>query len=68
MDSQNLRTASLYINNLLASRGLLRNGEPISFADPKHGTEGGIDGTMARVINLVHDLILKKDVSALSAF
>lgn len=62
MDIKNLETASDYINNLLLSRGLLRNGEPISFAHPSQG-EGGKQATIAKVINLVHDLILRRDVS-----
>ncbi|KAI9892108.1 MAG: hypothetical protein M1814_001814 [Vezdaea aestivalis] len=60
MDAQNVHTASLYINNLLLARGLLRNGKSIEFAEPSKG-EGGTDGTMARVINLVHDMILRRD-------
>lgn len=65
MDSQSLNTASAYINNLLLSRGLLRNGTPIEFATPAK-TEGGVDATMAQIINLVHDLILRRDVCATS--
>lgn len=61
MESQNLQTASLYINNLLLSRGLLRNGKPIEFAKPSKA-EGGKEATMAKIINLVHDLILRRDV------
>jgi hypothetical protein len=61
MDSYNLKTASTYINNLLLARGLLRNGKPIEFAHPSRG-EGGKEATMAQIINLVHDLILKRDV------
>jgi hypothetical protein len=61
MDSKNLKTASSYINNLLLSRGLLRNGTSIAFAEPAKA-EGGVDTTMARVMNLVHDLILRRDV------
>ena len=64
MESQNLSTASSYINNLLLSRGLLRNGIPIEFAKPAKA-EGGLDATMAKVMNLVHDLILRRDVSFL---
>ncbi|KAF2470911.1 uncharacterized protein BDR25DRAFT_314091 [Lindgomyces ingoldianus] len=60
MDSFNLRTASTYINNLLLARGLLRDGKPIEFARPSKG-EGGKEVTMAQIINLVHDLILKRD-------
>lgn len=62
MESQSLQTASSYINNLLISRGLLRNGVPIEFATPCRA-EGGVDATMAKVMNLVHDLILRRDVS-----
>ena len=61
MDSRNLHTASSYINNLLLSRGLLRNGAPIELAQPAKA-EGGVDATMAKVMNLVHDLILRRDV------
>ena len=61
MDAQNRRTASGYINNLLLSRGLLRNGAPIDFATPGNA-EGGLDATMGQVMNLIHDLILRRDV------
>ena len=61
MDPQNRRTASAYINNLLLSRGLLRNGMPIDFATPGN-VEGGLDTTMGQVMTLVHDLILRRDV------
>ncbi len=62
MDSQSRQTASAYINNLLLSRGLLRNGTPIEFATPEKA-EGGMNATMSQVMNLVHDLILRRDVS-----
>lgn len=61
MESDNLKTASLYINNQLLSRGLLRNGQTIEFAHPDKG-DGGIEGTMGRVISVVNDLILRRDV------
>ena len=61
MESYNLKTASAYINNLLLARGLLRNGKPIQFAHPSKA-EGGKEVTMAQIINLVHDLVLKRDV------
>jgi hypothetical protein len=64
METQNLQTASAYINNLLLSRGLLRNGKPIEFAKPSKAEEGRT-ATMARIINLVHDLILRRDVRTL---
>lgn len=63
MESQGLQTACSYVNNLLLSRGLLRNGVPIEFATPSK-VEGGVDATMAKVMNLVHDLILRRDVSS----
>ena len=61
MDPQSRQTASTYINNLLLARGLLRNGTPINFARPEEA-EGGTDATMTQVVNLVHDLILRRDV------
>lgn len=61
MESYNLKTAATYINNLLLARGLLRDGKSIEFAHPSRG-EGGKEATMAQIINLVHDLILKRDV------
>ncbi|KAF2456794.1 Afadin and alpha-actinin-binding-domain-containing protein [Lineolata rhizophorae] len=60
MDSGSLKTASAYLNNLLLARGLLRNGVPIEFAHPSRG-DGGREATMAGIINLVHDLILRRD-------
>ncbi|OCK86526.1 uncharacterized protein K441DRAFT_701859 [Cenococcum geophilum 1.58] len=60
MDSFNTKTASVYINNLLLARGLLRDGKPIEFARPSKA-DGGKEATMAQIINLVHDLILKRD-------
>ena len=63
MDSFNLKTASTYVNNLLLARGLLRNGVHIEFARPSRG-EGGAEATMAHIINLVHDMILRRDVSS----
>ena len=64
MDPQNLQTASEYVNNLLLSRGLLRNGMPIEFAKPSKA-EGGANATMAQIINLVHDMVLRRDVRLL---
>ena len=64
MESDSLKTASLYINNQLLSRGLLRNGQSIEFARPDKG-DGGVDGTMGRVISVVNDLILRRDVRPL---
>ncbi|KAI1344699.1 Afadin and alpha-actinin-binding-domain-containing protein [Xylariaceae sp. FL0016] len=63
IDSENLRTASLYINNQLLSRGLLRDGHNINFADPE-SAEGGLYATMGRVMSVVNDLILRRDRDA----
>lgn len=60
----NLQAASIYVNNILLARGLLKGGRAIDFADPEN-EEGGTDGTMARVINLVNDLVLRRDVRVL---
>ncbi|KAL8920545.1 MAG: hypothetical protein Q9208_006167 [Pyrenodesmia sp. 3 TL-2023] len=51
MESRSLNTASSYINNLLLSRGLLRDGAPIDFATPEKA-KGGTDATMVKVMNL----------------
>ena len=60
-EAENLKTASLYINNQLLSRGLLRNGHTIDFARP-HRDEGGLEATMGRIMSVVNDLILRRDV------
>jgi hypothetical protein len=54
MDSESLRTASTYLNNLLLARGLLRNGADIDFVRPSRESR-------AQIINLVHDLVLRSD-------
>ncbi|TLD28829.1 hypothetical protein PspLS_03522 [Pyricularia sp. CBS 133598] len=61
-DTDNLRTASLYINNQLLSRGLLRDGSTIDFADPMSG--GDLGDTMSRIMGVVNDLILRRDRDA----
>ncbi|KAE8146729.1 Afadin and alpha-actinin-binding-domain-containing protein [Aspergillus avenaceus] len=63
MEPHNLEAASTYINNVLLARGLLKSGRPIDFADPEN-EEGGMDAAMARVINLVNDLVLRRDREA----
>ncbi|KAI0842456.1 Afadin and alpha-actinin-binding-domain-containing protein [Hypoxylon sp. FL0890] len=63
VDPDNLRTASLYINNQLMSRGLLRDGHNIDFADPDGG-EGGLQDTMGKVMSVINDLILRRDRDA----
>ncbi|OQU99250.1 hypothetical protein CLAIMM_04911 isoform 2 [Cladophialophora immunda] len=63
MESNSLERASQYLNNLLLARGLLSNGKPIDFARPdRHGSS--TNPTMSRVINLVHDLVLRRDQDA----
>lgn len=61
IDSENLRTASLYINNQLLCRGLLRDGRTIDFADPGYN-DHDLAETMGRIMGVVNDLILRRDV------
>lgn len=63
MEPDNLDTASNYLNNLLLARGLLKNGKPINFAQRDNGEDS--DATMAQIINLVNDLVLRRDVRTL---
>lgn len=63
VELDNLRQASLYINNQLLSRGLLRDGQTIDFTDPGE-TSAEVAATMGRVIAVVNDLILRRDVRA----
>ncbi|KAF7563052.1 hypothetical protein G7046_g1059 [Stylonectria norvegica] len=63
IDSDNLRTASLYINNQLLSRGLLRDGQGIDFANPLVGGDDAT-ATMGRIMSVVNDLILRRDRDA----
>jgi hypothetical protein len=67
IDTQNLRTASLYINNQLLSRGLLQDGQSIDFANPDKGT-GDVSATMARIMGVVNDLILRRDVGTTALY
>lgn len=62
IDTDNLRTASLYINNQLLSRGLLKDGQNIDFTNPGRGGDD-LAPTMARIMSIVNDLILRRDVS-----
>lgn len=66
IDLDNLRTASLYINNQLLSRGLLRDGQTIDFAGTGKG-EDDTTTTTGKIISIVNDLILRRDVSGLEA-
>jgi hypothetical protein len=62
VDTENLRTASAYINNQLLSRGLLRDGQTIDFAGCGKSQEDA-SLTTGRIISIVNDLILRRDVS-----
>src|SRR6187399_965046 len=62
VDVESLRTASLYINNQLLSRGLLRDGQNIDFTRPGDNDED-VATTMGRIMAVVNDLILRRDVS-----
>ena len=64
IDTDNLRTASLYINNQLLSRGLIRDGESIDFAGTGKGEEGSDAITYGRIISIVNDLIIRRDRDA----
>jgi hypothetical protein len=64
IELENLRTASLYINNQLLSRGLLRDGQNIDFTNPG-STDAEVAETMGRIMSAVNDLILRRDVSPL---
>ncbi|PSR89026.1 Afadin and alpha-actinin-binding-domain-containing protein [Coniella lustricola] len=63
MDFDNLRTASVYINNQLLSRGLLRDGRAIRFDSPGDNDYDLAD-TMGRIMSVVNDLILRRDRDA----
>lgn len=66
IDTENLRTASSYINNQLLSRGLLRDGQTVDFAN-LDGSPDDSAATHGRIIRIVNDLILRRDVRALPA-
>ncbi|EEU45033.1 uncharacterized protein NECHADRAFT_41370 [Fusarium vanettenii 77-13-4] len=63
IDTDNLRTASLYINNQLLSRGLLRDGQSIDFASPAMFDDEAA-ATMGRIVSVLNDLILRRDRDA----
>ncbi|TFB06069.1 hypothetical protein CCMA1212_002196 [Trichoderma ghanense] len=64
IDAENLRTASLYINNQLLSRGLLRDGHEIDFADLGPRGYFGTADSASRIISVLNDLILRRDRDA----
>ncbi|KOS21567.1 hypothetical protein ESCO_004975 [Escovopsis weberi] len=63
IDSGNLHAASLYINNQLLSRGLLRDGQAIDFTMLGYG-HGGSAETSRKIISVINDLILRRDRDA----
>ncbi|KAM5352254.1 hypothetical protein ACJ41O_004977 [Fusarium nematophilum] len=63
IDAENLRTASLYINNQLLSRGLLRDGQSIDFASAALAGGNAAD-TMGCIVSVLNDLILRRDRDA----
>ncbi|KAJ4133506.1 hypothetical protein NW768_005092 [Fusarium equiseti] len=63
IDTDNLRTASLYINNQLLSRGLLRDGQSIDFAGAAFDGHDAA-ATMGRIVSVLNDLILRRDRDA----
>lgn len=62
MASLSLQSASAYLNNLLLARGLLQDGKAIDFATP--AGDGDFEQTVSRIINLTHDLVLRRDRDA----
>ena len=67
IDTENLRTASLYINNQLLSRGLLRDGQKIDFVQAAKDN-GEASATMGKIMSVVNDLILRRDVCFASIY
>ena len=75
MDLRNLDKASTYVNNLLLARGLLRDGKPVDwYLTAPAGSSTTIDddapkeapdreSASTKIISLVHDLIIRRDVS-----
>ncbi|KHN94302.1 Afadin/alpha-actinin-binding protein [Metarhizium album ARSEF 1941] len=63
VDTESLRTASLYINNQLLSRGLLRDGDTIDFASAGKCSEDSA-ALSARIISILNDLIIRRDRDA----
>lgn len=62
MNSENLKTASLYINNQLLCRGLLRHGRGIDFALLESSDD--TTDTAASIMRVVNNLILLRDRDA----
>jgi len=70
MATSALDGASKYLNNLLLARGFLQDGRAIDFAqlacDSSETKNITVDrnATTARIVNLVHDLVLRRDRDA----
>ena len=70
MATSALDGASKYLNNLLLARGFLQDGRAIDFAqlacDGSETKTNAVDcnATTARIVNLVHDLVLRRDRDA----
>ena len=54
-----LSSASTYLNNLLVKGGLLKGGMTVPFHNPSVE-----DGSITRIINLVHDLVTRREVQS----
>ena len=63
MAAHSLESASTYLNNLLLARGLLKNGKAIDFARADSACRGA-ESDPAKIINLVHDMVLRRDRDA----
>ena len=65
MGSPALDGASKYLNNLLLARGFLHDGKSIDFSKlAGDGDTADKASTTARVVNLIHDLVLRRDRDA----
>lgn len=68
MSTSALDGASKYLNNLLLARGFLQDGKPINFVQLAKNNDDTKDfdgnATTANIINLIHDLILRRDRDA----
>lgn len=54
-----LSSASTYLNNLLVKGGLLKGGMTVPFHNPS-----AEDGSITRIINLIHDLVMRREVQS----
>lgn len=57
--------ASKYLNNLLLARGFLKDAKPIDFSElADNNASYDRNATTAQLINLIHDLVLRRDRDA----